>query len=69
MTSEGRFWQYLADIDKQATEMFNSLVEQMKEKEDISEQLKEENQILWIERMNDIQSRATEIVNAELIYI
>ena len=69
MTAEGRFWQYLAEIDKQASEMFDALVEQMKEKEGVTEQLKEENQMLWVQKMNNIQNRATEIINAELIYV
>ena len=68
MTAEGRFWQYLVDIDKQATEMYNLLVEQMKEKEGITERLKSENRIEWVKRVMNIQSRAKEIVNSNLIY-
>ena len=59
---------YLADIDDQAEEMFFRLVKQLAEKEGITEQLKAENQMLWVARMNNIRNRATEIVNAELIY-
>ena len=59
---------YLADIDKEATKMFDRIVKQLAEKEGVSEQLKAENQILWVKRMNNIRYRATEIVNAELIY-
>lgn len=69
MTTEGKFWQYLADIDKQADEMFDTLVEQMKEKEGVTEQLKAKNQMEWVQRMENIQSRATEILNKELIYV
>ena len=69
MTAEGKFWQYLADIDKQATEMFDLLVEQMKEKEGITEQLKAQNQMLWVQKMSNIEVRAREIVNKELIYV
>ena len=59
---------YLADIDDQAEDMFFRLVKQLAEKEGITEQLKAENQMLWVARMNNIRNRATEIVNAELIY-
>ena len=60
---------YLADIDKQAEDMFFRLVKQLAEKEGVTEQLKAENQMLWVQRMNNIRNRATEIVNAELIYV
>ena len=59
---------YLADIDDQAEELFFRLVKQLAEKEGVTEQLKAENQMLWVQRMNNIRNRATEIVNAELIY-
>lgn len=48
--------------------MFFRLVKQLAEKEGVTEQLKTENQMLWVKRMNNIRNRATEIVNAELIY-
>ena len=60
---------YLADIDKQAEDMFFRLVKQLAKKEGVTEQLKAENQMLWVRKMNNISNRATEIVNAELIYI
>ena len=59
---------YLADIDEQAEDMFFRLVKQLAEKEGVNEQLKADNHMLWIARMNNIRNRATEIVNAELIY-
>ena len=59
---------YLADIDKQAEEMFSRLVKQLAEKENVTEKLKAENQMLWVQKMNSIRSRATEIINTELIY-
>lgn len=59
---------YLTDIDEQATEMMFRLVEKMADKEGVTEQLKAENPMLWIGRMNEIQARAREIVNAEIIY-
>lgn len=59
---------YLADIDEQAEEMFFRLVNQLAEKEGVTEQLKADNQMLWVRQMNNIRNRAEEIVNAELIY-
>ena len=64
----GRLNSYLADIDEQAEEMFSRLVKQMTECEGVTEQLKTDNQMEWVGRMNNIRSRAMEIVNAELIY-
>lgn len=58
---------YLADIDKQAEDMFFRLVKQLAEKEGVTEQLKTDNQMLWVKRINNIRNRATEIVNTELI--
>ena len=59
---------YLADIDREATEMYNKLVQQLANQEGFTEQLKADNQMLWVQRMNNIRNRATEIVNTELIY-
>ena len=58
---------YLADIDEEATGMFERLVNQLAEREGVTEQLKASNQMMWVDRMNNIRNRATEIVNAELI--
>ena len=58
----------LADIDEQAKDMFFRLVEQLTEKEGVTEQLKAKNQMLWVKRMNSIRYQATEIINNELIY-
>jgi hypothetical protein len=60
---------YLADIDDHAEEMFFRLVNQLAEKEGVTEQLKADDQMLWVKRMNNIRNRAKEIVNAELIYV
>ena len=60
---------YLADIDSQAEKMFKQLVKQMADREGITEQLKADDQIAWVCRMNNIRNRATEIVNSEIIYI
>ena len=59
---------HLAEIDRQAEDMLLRLVEEMAESECITEQLKAENQIEWIQRMNNIKQRATEVINSELIY-
>ena len=59
---------YIADIDEQAENMFSRLVKDLAEKENVTEKLKAENQMLWVQKMNNIRNRATEIVNAEMIY-
>ena len=68
LLTSGKLNSYLADIDKQAEEMFSRLVKQMAEREGLTEQLKADNQMAWVGRMNDIRSRATEVVNTDLIY-
>ena len=59
---------FLADINEQAENMYQSLVKQLAEKEDVTEQLKATDTMLWVQKMNNIQNRAIEIVNNELIY-
>lgn len=59
---------HLADINEQATEMLDRLTEQMAKAEGVTEELKEQNQMLWVARMNNIQNRAEEIVNSEFIF-
>ena len=59
---------YLADIDKQAEDMFFRLVNQLAKQEGVNEKLKADNQMIWVARMNNIRNRAIEIVNAEMIY-
>ena len=59
---------YLYDINSQAEEMFDTLVKQFKQAEGITEQLKVDNQMAWVARMNNICSRATEIINQDIIY-
>ena len=68
LLTSGKLDSYLADIDKQAEDMFLRLVEQMTEREGVTEQLKAENQMEWVCRMNNIRNRVAEIVNAELIF-
>ena len=60
---------YLSNKDEEATEMYDRLVSQLAEKEGVTEQLKANNQMLWVARINNIRSRAMEIVNTELIFI
>lgn len=67
MLTNGKLNGYLADIDEQAEEMFSRLVKQMAEREGVTETLKAENQILWVQRMNSVCNRAKEIVSAEII--
>lgn len=69
LLTSGKLNAYLADIDKQAEEMFFRLVKQMAENQEITESLKAEKQIEWIRRMNNIRSCVMEIVNKEIIYV
>ena len=66
--TSGKLSGYLADIDEQAEEMFSRLVNQIAEREGVTEQLKANHQMAWISAMNNIRNRATEIVNTDLIY-
>ena len=68
MLMAGTLWTHLAEVDEQASDMFSRLVEQMKVKEGVTEQLKEDNQMEWVARMNNIEIRATETINSEFIY-
>ena len=67
MTS-GKLVTYLDDIEQQATSMFLWLVKELVEKENLNEELKATDQMVWVQKMNNIRNRATEIVNSELIY-
>lgn len=64
----GKLWTYLADLNEQAEERLSLLIQQMKEREGITEQLKEKNQMAWVGAMNSIRNRAEEIVKYEMIY-
>lgn len=68
MLNEHTLYNYLLQLDHDADETFNRLVEQMAKREGVSEQLKINNQLEWVGRMNNIRQRAIEIVNGELIY-
>ena len=65
----GTLYTHLAEINQQAEEMFSELVNQMKSSEGITEQLKADNQMEWVRRMNNIRQRANEIIYEELIYV
>ena len=68
MLTKGKLTAYLADINEQAENMFDQLVRQLAKREGVTEQLKANNQMLWVKKMNSIRNRAEEIVNHELIY-
>ena len=69
LLTQGKLYQHCAEIDTQAQQMFSTLVSQMIKTENITEQLKSQNQLEWVRRMNSIQERASEIVCKELIYV
>ena len=68
LLTTGKLNDYLADLNEQAEALFSRLVKQLSEKEGVTEALKAENQMLWVQRMNNIRSAAMEIVSSELIY-
>ena len=68
LLTTGKLNDYLADLNEQAEAMFSRLVKQLSEKEGVTEALKEENQMLWVQRMNNIRSAAMESVASDLIY-
>ena len=69
LLTSGKLNSYLADVDRQAEELFSQLVKQMAECEGVTEQLKAENQLEWVGKMNNIRSRAVEIIDVELICV
>ncbi len=68
LLTSGKLNEYLADLNEQAENMFFRLVKELAEKEGITEALKAENQMLWVQKMNVVREMATEIVNNDLIY-
>ena len=64
----GKLWTYLADLNEQAQDRLERMIDQMKATEGITEALKANDPMMWIQRMNNIQSRAEEIIREELIY-
>ena len=69
LLTSGKLNSYLADVDEQAEEMFSRLVKELAEKEGVTETLKAENMMLWVQKINNIRARATEVINADLIYM
>ena len=68
LLTSGKLNSYLVDIDEQAEDTFLRLVKQIAEREGLTEQLKAENSMLWVQTMNSIRNRAMDIVNEEIIY-
>lgn len=68
MLTSGKLNSYLVDIEQQAQDLFSRLVKDLAEKENVTENLKATDQMLWVRKMNNIRNRATEIVNADIIY-
>ena len=68
LLTSGKLNGYLAELDKQAEEMFSQLVKQMAECEGVTEKLKADNQMEWVGRMNNIRNRAIEAVNTDVIF-
>ena len=68
LLTSGKLDSYLADIEEQAQNLFSRLVKDLAEKENVTEKLKSDSPILWVQKMNNIRNRATEIVNEQVIY-
>lgn len=68
LLTQGKLYQHCAQIDTQAQQMFNTLVAQMIKTENITEELKEQNQLEWVQRMNSIEAQAREIVCHDIIF-
>jgi len=68
LLTTGKLNDYLADLNEQAEELFSRLVKQLAEKESVTEALKAENQMLWVQKMNSIRNTAMEVVSNDLIY-
>ncbi len=68
LLTSGKLNSYLADIEQQAQDLFFRLVKDLSEQENVTEKLKAADMMLWVQKMNNIRNRATEIVNTELIY-
>ena len=69
LLTSGKLQSYLADIEEQAQELFDRLMKKRAEREDITETLKANNQMEWVQRMNALRSAVTETVNAEVIFV
>ena len=68
LLTSGKLDSYLADIEEQAQNLFSRLVKDLAEKENVTEKLKSDNPMLWVQKMNNIRNRATKIVNSQIIF-
>ena len=68
LLTSGKLYNYLADVEERAKSLFEQTVKSLAKQEQITEKLKAENMMLWVQKMNNIRNRATEIVNEQLIY-
>ena len=69
LLTSGKLHSHLADTEEQAQELFSRLVKEYAEKEEVTEQLKATDQMAWVRRMNNIRERATDIVNADVVFV
>lgn len=69
LLTSGKMNSYLTDIEQQAQQLFIRLVKELAEKENVTEELKANDMLLWVQKMNNIRNRAREIVNNEVIYV
>lgn len=68
LLTQGKLYQHCADVEIQARQMSDTLIEQMKEAEDVTEELKVENQMEWVQKMNNIHNRVTSVIITTIIY-
>ena len=68
LLTSGRLNEYLASVDEQAEDMFFRLVKEYADRQEVTEQLKAENQLLWVQKMNNIKACVREVVESEFIY-
>ena len=68
LLTSGRLNEYLASVDKQAEDLFSRLVKEYADRQGVTERLKEENQLLWVQKMNNIRACVREVVESEVIY-
>ena len=69
LLTQGKLYQHCAEVEKQANEMYDLLIKEMKESEGVTEQLKEENQMEWVCRTQNIEASVLEVIENELIYV
>ena len=69
LLTSGRLNEYLASVDEQEEDMFSRLVKEYANRQGVTEQLKEENQILWVQKMNNIRACVREVVDSKIIYL